>query len=590
MDPVSLTLAIAPLCMTAIKGIKVAKAKLRVIRKSDSEIYRLRKKIKTQISNFLYEGQLLLQEVVDDATIESMLDDFAHPYWNSPQLEEALQGHLGRKCGDIKDTVTQISSAVKAMSEELDHLEREKSGDGKFREAINKACVTTRFVLSKSRLEELIESLTESIGEFRILRKIAKSSGRTTGLRRCQNKTIPQKYEKITKHSTSFHEVLVRTWSCVNPNNLHTKHTAKLLLDTDVNEEGDDLRLILGYELTLGSLRQSSLLLLRVRSEDLAWVDIGLGTPESSLLSEDNDNGPPAKVRRVRFAESSVHASVHTSIHASFQCMEGERAIDDPQSQERRYGPLNLCESKDLCQDVFGSSILFTSGQPSQELCIGYLDSACRLRHRILKAQDRQSKVIQSGPCSAVPLPSIFSQPRDTELTVPEQLRLALRLARSVLQFHSTPWWHQGWELSDLSYFNIDSELCNSLSTLHIDAQLHSKGDGMRMQDLLDQSPTLPSDDDMLLCGIRNITMHSLGTALLQIGRWEALDVHDIVNLRKKAALPSRLGPRYDDLTAKCLYCDFGYGSNLDQPRLQSAFYQNVVHELERMVDLYEPN
>jgi hypothetical protein len=63
--------------------------------------------------------------------------------------------------------------------------------------------------------------------------------------------------------------------------------------------------------------------------------------------------------------------------------------------------------------------------------------------------------------------------------------------------------------------------------------------------------PTPPSDGDtQLLCGIRNVTLHRLDVVLLQIGRWEAIDTEDLVLIHKAAAKPSRLGPRYDEMTA----------------------------------------
>jgi hypothetical protein len=91
-----------------------------------------------------------------------------------------------------------------------------------------------------------------------------------------------------------------------------------------------------------------------------------------------------------------------------------------------------------------------------------------------------------------------------------------------------------------------------------------------------------------MFCGIRNVTLHSLGAALLQIGRWKSMDTEDVVLVCKAAAKPSRLGPRYDDLTTKCLYCDFGFGADLNKPQLQGAIYESVVYELEQMGGVLE--
>jgi hypothetical protein len=227
--------------------------------------------------------------------------------------------------------------------------------------------------------------------------------------------------------------------------------------------------------------------------------------------------------------------------------------------------------------------------QSKKEGCIGYFVSTDNLTHQLMAAHDRESTAIQTRSSSPTSLASVIQRPNQQDIAVNEQLRLALRLARSVLQYHSTPWWRRDWDLSDLSYFDIDAELSVSLSTLHINAKLSSPGSIMSMHCVTAYIPTPPSDDDtQLLCGIRNVTLHSLGVALLQIGRWEAVDTEDLVLIRKVAAKPSRLGPRYDELTAKCLYCDFGFGADLSKPQLQGAIYESVVHELEEMVAVLE--
>lgn len=85
--------------------------------------------------------------------------------------------------------------------------------------------------------------------------------------------------------------------------------------------------------------------------------------------------------------------------------------------------------------------------------------------------------------------------------------------------------------------------------------------------------------------GVRNLTLWSLGTALLEIGRWSRLEnLDDVPSVRRAAVEVLDLGPKYRDLTKKCLECDFGYGDDLAKPRLQQAVYENLVCELTDMV------
>ncbi|KAI9146995.1 Short chain dehydrogenase virK [Paramyrothecium foliicola] len=165
-----------------------------------------------------------------------------------------------------------------------------------------------------------------------------------------------------------------------------------------------------------------------------------------------------------------------------------------------------------------------------------------------------------------------------------------LRKTASVLQFHSTPWLQPYWKLQDISYFSTDEGLAASLDTLHISSELSKRQQKQpQRQDII----MLDNPNEILTaqhaCGIRNLTMHSLGVALLQIGQWSAIDLDNVVEVRKIADFTnqnSRLGPRYQSITQQCLDCDFGFGKDLSQPELQAAIYKDVVCELESLIFL----
>ncbi|KAJ4415946.1 hypothetical protein N0V82_007068 [Gnomoniopsis sp. IMI 355080] len=197
-------------------------------------------------------------------------------------------------------------------------------------------------------------------------------------------------------------------------------------------------------------------------------------------------------------------------------------------------------------------------------------------------------------------LDDIFNLPVERTISVGQQVGLALKLVKAVLQLHATPWLQPLWRLQDLAYFPTDDEgLSASLRTLHISTELvRSTPSPRRCADTLmvdvdtgndGRQAASAIDDAQLECGIRNLTMHSLGVALLQIGQWDPLQPGNIVAVRKVADLAdSRLGPKYQRLTQKCLECDFGFGKDLAQPELQSAVYRDVVCELEELVSLLD--
>ena len=249
----------------------------------------------------------------------------------------------------------------------------------------------------------------------------------------------------------------------------------------------------------------------------------------------------------------------------------------------------DLCQAKDVCQHVFDHGRALH--QSRREGCVGYLLAADdNLTHRLITAQNKESTKIQSGPCSMKSLASIIHPSKEARIGIHEQLRLAFRLAQSVLHYHSTAWWRRTWGLDDISYFDVDEELSVSLQTLHIGATLVPRikpEHDLEMDSVLANIPSIPlddQDDERLFYGIRNVTLYCLGAALLQIGHWETLDPTDIVQVRRAEAKPSRLGPVYDGLVKRCLYFDFGgYEPDLSNQELQAAIYGSVVCKLEEM-------
>ncbi len=124
MDPISLGLGIAPLCLAALKGGSVLKKKTKALRHHGRVISRLRKKLNSQYDIFRDESQLLLQQAgVDETLAISLLDDLSHNHWDSEELESQLRKYLGRKYVDIKHTGEQINKQIEEIDEELSKLE-----------------------------------------------------------------------------------------------------------------------------------------------------------------------------------------------------------------------------------------------------------------------------------------------------------------------------------------------------------------------------------------------------------------------------------------------------------------------------------
>jgi hypothetical protein len=237
---------------------------------------------------------------------------------------------------------------------------------------------------------------------------------------------------------------------------------------------------------------------------------------------------------------------------------------------------------KDLCS-AFTKKASRSTDQCSS-VCLGFIDNCSEetFRHSLYHVAECNG----FEPKRLASMYQIMSCPVEGSLSIVDQLKLARNLVTAVLKFHSTPWLGQYFALNDLHVFQSTPDLSACLQTLHFGAGFlgNSSMDGLESAN----PSTLvveAIEDAKLQYGIRNQTLWCLGTVLLQIGRWTAVDSPDnVLAIRKLSSQVPALGPRYQELTTRCLECDFGYGEDLSKPRLQQAVHENVVCELSDMI------
>lgn len=176
-----------------------------------------------------------------------------------------------------------------------------------------------------------------------------------------------------------------------------------------------------------------------------------------------------------------------------------------------------------------------------------------------------------------------------------ERLKLATQLAEAVLQFHATPLLQGLWRSEDVIFFQDNkSDNTTSISSPHLNVQVSSTKSSKAI--VLDTN----SLDNVTGHMIRNPYLFSLGVILIELAFQAPLRTlyksGDLINgqsntlsdffvaTRLSKTISSSLGPTYGMVVRKCLGCDFGQGtSDLNDEKLQTAFYQDVVCELERL-------
>jgi len=95
--------------------------------------------------------------------------------------------------------------------------------------------------------------------------------------------------------------------------------------------------------------------------------------------------------------------------------------------------------------------------------------------------------------------------------------------------------------------------------------------------------------------GIYNKLLFCLGVILLEIGHWvslsslhEAHDQDEIATALRVARERTPFGKVYQEIAGKCLRCGFSYGTDLGNPWLQKAFYNEVVWPLKESEEEFE--
>ena len=172
-----------------------------------------------------------------------------------------------------------------------------------------------------------------------------------------------------------------------------------------------------------------------------------------------------------------------------------------------------------------------------------------------------------------------------------DRLHLALTLASTVLQLHTTPWLNKRWGKGDILFLR---QLGGSRSPLigqpHISKSFASR------------AITLPSHKDKAPCSagpmIRNKSMFDLGILLIELcfnkSLEELREPEDLDNGKPNAytdfSTANRLiqlvyneaGNRYGDAVRRCIRCEFDQREEtFESDGFRQAVYQRVVAPLE---------
>ncbi|KAI1148440.1 hypothetical protein F4825DRAFT_464916 [Nemania diffusa] len=573
-DPISLSLAIAPLVIEAFKGFRTLNSKLRIFSHYSQELKRIRTRFEAQQDFFQSECEILFRKVTDSQSeVEAFLQ--------ARQLNNSCHDTLKRLCAYLGTRQKAFQGTFEEIKASLEDLEAELLGFEQF-----------------ESIRQDGESLKDAVRRLRYRLKITinKTEKHAQELRRDRAytqdvandmKPLPLEcshFGRVRLAALAFHEAMVTHWVCEIPK--HYRHLIRLFTNVEVQHDVRMNFFLLGEWNLPGAIgpKRSDFISLQVRSTIVEFSnprDPGHREIQQQSCTE-TIGSRLVKRRRVWWVDktgedhnTSATSDNHSPSNLNSHSLMPHEGVDSG-SNTRGYQRTGI------------PSCVIATRQLENPACLGHLDVEMRdpFRHSFYTWSSICNGSTKVEPFnSAKPLASLFEQPADMNFDMIDQLLMAKTMVATILKFHSTPWLGSWWTLKDLHYLANHSGMKGVLNTLHLGATIEMK----RNQVCEQHQPlalTRGAAEGSGRCSqrIRNTVLHNLGVGLLQIDRWKDLDPNSIDEIDKLAKQRSKLGPKYRDLVQKCLYCDFGVGADLLKPQLQTAILDKVVRELESMV------
>ncbi|KAF2874549.1 hypothetical protein BDV95DRAFT_566414 [Massariosphaeria phaeospora] len=604
IEVAGLALGAIPVLIEAIKAYQDAHDKIQIFKHATSQLRIVDGQFMVCRLAFHNECRLLLDLIFPNQTIsKEMVEDANHHLWRDDgtkqQLGELLKDHADACATIVADTHSNIQEFKVRLSK---FQVPAKSSSGRLQRA--------RFVLEKSRFERDIANLRKRNADLSLLRsqlialesrpKISLSTDGMVDLR---------PISKVRTASDMLHDTLKDAWSCLDNRHLH--HLVKLCVETGPESCRDSVTLdmAISCEIADKSQRdQSRLICLYVRSNSFAVP----GTRKTNQLqhfaqSLQQSLPPPKKQHPASAPTSSSKPNPNlvqqtttniSPLATAFGPTSGSGQSQTAPDLATISNETDICKIASICSYFEKSIQNTTCSQPSTH-CLGYLKSTTDSKYLFYtpSAPGVISKMSSASAADEVTslITLIERSPRGPS-EVLHQYELALKLSKSVLQFHGTAWLGPVWKLKDLSIFG--SELSTqSLTTLHLSTQFDSEPPNAAAS--AQSLPTTQAGDasstdayaTWLCPAIYNETLFSLGVALLEIAHWQPLrsmkedDANEFWTAHRLVRGRPPLGAKYRMLVERCLRCEFGVDSkSLEDNELQQAVWSKVVSPLEALI------
>jgi hypothetical protein len=273
-------------------------------------------------------------------------------------------------------------------------------------------------------------------------------------------------------------------------------------------------------------------------------------------------------------AKRGVRFSVSTSmISTSTKSSSSVRSKPLPGIQ------VDLCSMGKLCR-YFREQQIQTGAEP----CVGFFEKTKTFKHFVYRHSAPTQPVDDSKSISLKQILRVDVEEKKERDWI-EKLRLARLLALGVLRFHNTEWLPESWGSNNVRFIGRDavSEHDNLLDS----PRLHAKLSTSSSRQITHLNTSLATNE----------TLFNLGVVLIELGYnapFESLSqgsgieigtngqVADFLAARRLGeSVHKKLNKIYGRLVEKCLNCNFGVATKLDDTELQGAVVVHVVNQLD---------
>ncbi|KAF2473452.1 uncharacterized protein BDR25DRAFT_341509 [Lindgomyces ingoldianus] len=569
---------------------------------------------KIQRGRFLNECVLLLMESGEEELVgRAMVADLLHTSWTNSALATSFSTCLGDSyelCIEIMKRFDTISKKLKKILTGFETVRSKKIKGESYKITYRRLYQSIRFAFDKEELEKQIRLLRHKNGDLESLRAQIKSfhcQSLPRGLT-SYHKPMPPYFCEVQRISTEAHRALIASFSCSDTS--HDEHTALIALDVDY---GNETRL----EMAISYMSSSG-------------IAPSMDPPVKFLLRSESIEESQESLRTVNSKRQSNHSlKCHLSIAPAEEPHSQPREhAEEPRKKRRKVTFARLPERHQKTLQEAVSKI----EEPDTTLNLAALSSVCQfLRQKCNRSGKAKAKalsthfallrlseeaqyvfylsshgyispnLVNQGPFTPVPLTDYLDNHFQGEVSVVQQYKLALKLAQAVLQFQSTPWFEEEWDMRQLLVLPEADDAADDLR-VYINSKLtKTKSNPSQIEPITSlnrQKAHRPANNVKVPLstaqrrGVDNITLFCLGVALLEIAHWKPIsslredyDDDSIDTARRMANGNSLLGKWYDETIRKCLRCDFAVGADLRRLELQKAVYGEVICPLEDLIE-----